>query len=456
MAAYKLRGVYPLAPKHLEVVDYLFEPNPGGVKQVDLCCGRGFGKSVLAIYIAVRALSIDGNQIGLFLEPDWKRVNRVFLKKWIKIVPKELYTINKSAQLITWFNGSLLFYGPRNVTGSYQSAEDAQVGQDTTFIVDDEAALRCSYTMYTNNLATVREPSPVRFYLTVSTPRVGPYKRLVTAPGHTLFRGVSSDNIYLPPGYVENLRENMSADQARREIDGEFVSLEGRIWKTWVGDKMWPNGNVHPTHTKFDARKPWYLYCDLGSATGSYVVVQQTDSSLNGRDLFDGPTWVIVADLCPRNDASASRAFTRLKAEFGTPAAVVAGDDINTRGRGDGNTVAYFAQNIFGNINIYPCDERAYSKRIQYDCTNWLVCSATGKRRLCMAKDFVSLEPDSRRGIAELWDEDEWPAEDKRRPGDILPKNKDNRVQHVRDALLMGAMTLMAPPQWREAVDPVG
>jgi hypothetical protein len=464
----KLRGIGPPHPKQQELIDYLFKPDPDNVKQVDLCCGRGYGKSNIAIDIATRALSLSPNEIGLFLEPDWKRVNRVFLRKWRRIVPKELYTINHGEQCIKWINGSLLYYSPRNITGSYAQAEDAQLGIDTTFIIDDEAALRCSDIMYTNNLATIREPSNVRFYLTVSTPRVGAYKRLVTSPKHVLFRGHSDDNPYLPDGFVENLKANMSPEQARRELAGEFTSLRGRVWKTAkyqaydendpdTLDYSWPNGNRHDTFTQFDPKRPWWLACDFGSATGAYVVIQQTEAAYKGRELFPGPVWVAVADLCPEDDASASRAFQRLKTEFGFPALITGGTDMDKTDDVQGKTIAAEARQIWSNVSIVAVSERTYHKRSQFDSMNFLMYSATGHRRFAVARDFVSIDEHHRykRGVREMIHEDEWPKREERRESDYLPKNKNILVQHTRDALLMWAVTVHSP-QWVYTNEPAG
>jgi hypothetical protein len=438
----------PPHPKQQEIIDYIFDPDPDTVKMVDVCCGRGYGKSVVAIDIAIRALNIGPEQVGLFLEPDWKRVNRVFLKKWRKIVPKEMYTLNKGEQCITWFNGALLYYGPRNITGNSGAADDSQLGQDTTFIIDDEAALRCSYQMYLNNLATIRVKSPIRFYLTISTPRVGAYKRLITSVGHKIFQGRTIDNPYNPPGYEANLRANMSKETARRELDGEFVSLEGRIWKKVVMDKSWPAGNISDTHPRYNPSQPWWLFADLGGATGAYVVVQKTTARYRGMTMFDGPVWVAVADFCSNSDASATRAFKLLDSHFGCPAAIVAGADINTRDRGTGRTVSYFAQQVWGNVQILPCDEDISSRQIQYDRMSYLVESSNGQRRFCVARDYKELDDNAKRGVLQMFEEDAWPDESKRRAGDFLPKNKEIMVQHVRDALLMGAYQIMSPPTW--------
>ena len=246
--------------------------------------------------------------------------------------------------------------------------------------------------------------------------------------------------------------EVMSPEQARRELDGEFTSLRGKIWKTakWSPDNKddsWPNGNRHDQFTKFNPSLPWWLMCDLGGATGAYIVVQQTKAAYRGQELFSGPVWVAVADLCPRDDASAARSFALLKENFGTPVGVTAGADVNTRAATDGSTVSYFAQQCFGNAPVYPCNESVYSKQVQYDVLSFLMCSAINERRFTIARDFVSLDPYSSRGVREMIEEDEWPEETKRRPTDFLPKNKDNVVQHTRDALLMG-FSQLSPPSW--------
>jgi len=450
----------PPHPKQLALIHDLFQPDPNRVKLFDLCCGRAFGKSFLTIFIATMALSLSPHEIGLFLEPDWRRVKRVFLKKWFQIVPKRLYTHRVGDNLIIWNpTGAQLFYGPRNITAGSAAMEDAQLGQDATFILSDEESLKCNYNMYVNNLGIIRERSNVRFYLTAATPRPGAYKRLVTGKTHKLYRGSSYDNPYLPPNTIRDMEANMGRAQARRELLGEFEALEGSLWpdanwekwdpKNPNTDCAWPNGNRHDTFTTFDKDKPWWLGCDLGGANGAYVVVQKTDAVYRGRMLFSGPVWVAVADLCPRRDANAEKAFRTLREHFGVPAGIVGGMDINTESAGNGKTVAFYSRNIFSNVKIYPCSERDEDKQLQYTLLSSLINSyKDGHRRFTIARDFISLEPESYRGVQEMIVEDAWPADDKIREGDVLPKNKEITVQHTRDALLMLTGKIMKPARY--------
>ena len=89
-----------------------------------------------------------------------------------------------------------------------------------------------------------------------------------------------------------------------------------------------------------------------------------------------------------------------------------------------------------------------------YDAMSAIVCTANGERKLTVAKDFFSIDKDSKRGVLEMFDEDAWPAIDERNPTHFLPKDRDNYVQHIRDALLMGTNEIMNPPGWNFKKDP--
>jgi hypothetical protein len=344
--------------------------------------------------------------------------------------------------------GAQLFYGGRNVTGASGTAADTQLGQDTTFVISDEEAIYCNLDFYVNTFNTIRVDSPSRFYLTLSTPRVGRYKELITSKGHKVFQGTSWDNPYTGPEYVRGMMENMTRSQIRREIYAEFISLEGRIWPEFDGETPWPYGNLWKGG--FNEDKPWWLFCDLGSATGSFVVVQREEPiAQDGRRLFDGDLWVAKADLCPQSDGSATRAFSMLRERYGCPVSVTAGADINTRGSGEGKSIAYFAKQTWGDhVTIKPVSERMFDKQIQYDRLSFAINDSSDRRRFCVSSNYKELDPDSKRGVRQVMEQDEWPDSDKRNPSHFLPKNKECLIQHCRDALLMGAVSTMAPPTW--------
>jgi hypothetical protein len=466
-------GLEPPEGKYKEIFDYILRPDPGNIKAVDLCCGLGFGKTDILIQVA--ALVMDhypGSKI-LFLEPDWDRVSEIFWEKWEELIPAELYTFkgkgSGGANKITWYRGgSTMIVRPRVITGNKADARSKKRGIEFSLILDDEAAIHFDLEQYQNQFGRIRIQSPVMGYITASTPLVGPYGRFLSRKSpHKIFKGRTADNVYLlrkQPDYEKRLRAEMSPQQARRELDAELVALEGRIWKTAVMDKAWPAGNVHHQHRKYDPTKPWWVFSDFGAGTGSFLVVQQADPIYRGRRLFGGPVWVAVADLCPHLDASATRAFGRLDQEFGSgnadaryikPAGVTGGADMDTRDTGSGKTISDFARQVWPNVRLYPCDEKYQSKQQQYDCLDGGFYRLDGHRRFCVAKDFVSLDQDSCRGLLEMIEQDQFlPIEE--RGNHPLPKKPNIPVQHIRDAVMMGAAKIMFPPQSNTTLRRVG
>jgi hypothetical protein len=447
---YTLRGIGPPHPKQQEIISYLLEPAPDFVKQVDVMCGRGFGKSTFSIDFATRVLSKDGNQCILFLEPDKNRMENTFLTEWRKIVPHELYMLNYGKRTILWKpTGSKLIFWHRDRRGNREVRAEMFNGLNLTGVIDDEAALGFLLEQQQNTFNCIRVFSDVQFYLTITTPRVGEYGRFIKREGHKVFRGTSYDNVYISREKIDKMAANMSRDQVSREIYGELIALEGRIFREALVDvddiaHQWPDGNVHYEHDRFRYGQPWWLFADLGSATGAYVVVQREPAPPG----WSGHIWVAVADYCPQADASASRALQRLDAEFGPPRAVVAGQDVNTRSAADGTTVANIVDQVWGFVPVMPVSEVRANKQLQYDRMIYLLNSSGDRRRFCIAKNFRSLDVDSKRGVIECLQEYEHRATSERRSGEFLPKGADQPLCHVADALMMGAVQIMAPPRW--------
>lgn len=453
MSRYVLRGIGPPHPKQQAIMTHLLTPQRDYVKQVDTMCGRLFGKSTFSIDFSTRVLSIDDKQRLLFLEPDKKRMENVFLAEWMRIVPQELYEINFTKRRIVWKKtGSQLIYGHRDIRGNKSVRAQMYNGLNLTGVIDDEAALGFHREQQQNIFNCIRVSSDIMFYLTISTPVVGPYGQFIKLPSHVLFTGTSYDNVYVTQEIVDDMVANMSRQQVRREIYAELISLEGRIFSESLvnlddTDHQWPDGNVHWEHSGFRYGQPWWLGADLGSATGAYVVVQR-DPAPPG---WGGHIWIAVADFCPQTDASASRALQRLDSEFGRPKAVIAGQDINTKSAADGSTVANIVDQVWGYVPVMPVSEVRTNKQLQYDKLLYLINSSSNRRRFCVAKNFKSLDVDSKRGVIECLNEYEHRPIDERRDGEFLPKGSDQPLCHIADAMMMLAVQVMAPPRWMKS-----
>lgn len=436
-------------PKAMEVIRYLFTPEPR-VKKCDLCCGLGFSKTQTCLDIAQMKLEQGPGERVLFLEPDMNRLNKCFVAPWRASVPPSLYKMNEGKREIQYYNGAILYFNHRDIRGNRALAADAGRGPNLTGIIDDESAISFHTEFMVNLLARLRAASPNLFILTATTPKVGPYGNWIKRVGHQLFRGRTIDNPYLKPSpeqYDAELRANMSELQARRELDGELVALEGRIWSGADLTKPYPEGTINESHTEFIPGRDWWLFSDTGTATGAYVVVQIMDKPHSIGPYADNhPVWVAVADYCPNDDASASRAFQRLKTEFGTPVAVVGGMDLGKR-QEVGSSIEDLVAEVWGPyVQVIKMSERQYAKQIQFDRLSYLLKSYHGDRHFTVAKNFKSLDPYSKRGVLEALDEYQY--RDIPRDSEFLPKGADQPLCHVSDALMMGAVGVMSPPEF--------
>jgi hypothetical protein len=475
MPTYCLRGIGPPYPAQQDVIDYLMEPS-GHIKKAVVQCGLGWGKTTLSIDIACRMLSMPFWTSTLFLEPDARRMAMIFWVQWRKIVPRRFYRIKTlegtGQKYIEWkATGNCLYPAIRNITGNQQDVADAYRGIEFTNVIDDESAIKFNLSQYKNTFNRIRGDSLCRFYLNVTTPKAGSYSNLVRLPGVKMFYGHTEDNVYLMarhPTYIEDMAANMSRDEVRRELYGELIALEGRVFREALIDaagqdggpsenpdqaNRWPYGNVHWDHSEFREGQPWWLLCDLGSATGAYTVIQSTSS----RGRFRGNVWVACADYCSDSDASVSRAFQVLDREFGAPVGVCAGGDIQTRSLTDGSTVAFYVSQMWGNgCRIYVANESRASKMLQLDMMNRLICTSKGHRRFTVAKNFRSLDPDSRRGVRETLLAYVHKPIEEREEGYVIPKGRQYPLCHCSDSLLMGAVELMSQPQWLKQFELVG
>lgn len=442
-------------PKGLEVIHQIIKPPyvKGEVRKINLSCGWGFGKTTLGIDIAQVLLQMGMS--GYFLEPNVNLMEGLFLQRWEEMIPKELYTIRRgNIKQIKWLaTGAILHYDHRAVTSRQEHVTWKMQGKTISFYIDDEASTGCSKIVHDQLAGRLRDPdAPFMVRITLSTPRMGAYSDLITEPGSITMRGRSEDNPYIPPEIWAAKRAGLTRAQARRDMDGELMALEDQLWNMADLENAWPLGTIDDNHQRFDPAFPWYLFSDLGSATGADLIVQKIDRGFN----YSEPRWVVVADLCPQYDASIRSRYHKIASMFPTPPTqIVAGRDVNTRNPVDGATPAFFARKVWGNVGIFPADEHNMSKQVQLDLAQWMLQDGQGRRRLTIARDLyerkpnAALDKDSRRGFLEMLQQDIWLPEEDRREADFLPKGKRVRVQHIRDAFLMGVYSVAKPPTWK-------
>lgn len=435
-------GLGPPRGKHLEIMQHLLAPDPTP-KPVDVCCGLGFGKTLIAIQVAAITLNSSPGHRGLFLEPDWDRVKEIFLPAWEAHVPAHLYRHDKGRNRIVWHNGSYLLYRPRVITGSRARAQSKQRGIPYTFVIDDEAAIGFDRDQYINTFARIRLPANIRYYLTISTPMVGPYGAHIQRGGNKLFRGRTRDNHYLlaiDPTYEERLRAEMDPEQARRELDGELIALEGRVWKNFSFD-TWPAGNMHDA--KWDPSKPWVLGWDVGASLGHWQIWQYHEV-----EDWERPVAVIVAEGMQQGQMQDVLAV--LERDFVEPSnfhpwKIGIGRDVSTA-QLVGDT-AGLVLNQWGFKNWRYPTGIYYDKFVQQQVLTSLILDGMGRRHLALSRHVKRYGPTNQVwGLENMFQGDHYPDK-----GDGLIKDKDrhgvSNYEDPRDSSMYLAVT-MYKPKW--------
>ena len=427
-------------PKQSKVLYTAFShPSNRRVRRINVKCGVGWGKTTNGIDLAVGVLSIGRRNRVLFLEPDMPTIEDTFIPAWKETIPPDYYSINHYRRQIIWKpTDALLMYRPRWVTGNQQTEEDLLGrSRNLTAIISDEDAIKHNRNLFNRLQDRLRVGYPL-LYATLSTPKPGSYANMLKLPGSILIEGTSYDNPGIPDELIDAKRDYMSEEEFDCEVLAKIVALRGRIFKGANLNREYPYGTLNTIHDRFIEEHDWYLFCDLGSATGAYVVVQQMPDT--GWD----PVWTAVADLCPDDDPSAVSAFVRLKEEFGKPVAVVAGGDIGTRNSVTGTSAKEAVTEVFGTgVDVLPFFESGALKQQAFNRMRYLIKSAKGVRRFTVANNFVSLEKTGR-GVREVLEE--YAMRDQPRSGEFLPKGADQPLCHCADSLMAGAYKLMSPP----------
>lgn len=408
--------------------------------------GRGSSKTTTGIIKCFIALTKwHRGKAGLWTEPTYQLCRDVFLREWQKIVPKECYKINHSTMTITMSEacgGGTLDIRSRNVDNP---SKEMAKGPNYAFAFIDEAAYKYNKDVFDDIDNAVRDAENFLFVDTLSTPKLNEYKLLCETPGHRLVKASSFDNPHLPPGWAEEKRRQMGEKRFAQEIMGEWIALEGLIWDNWL-EEEWPNGNL--IEYEHNHGRPYYLFFDLGVRSSAWVIVQPLGARDLGRAPFPhgDPLWVATAEFLPQSRGDASRMLQQIKNEFGSPARVCCGHDLTRRSDSDSSTPEYFLSNIMGSVptTMVGSDPFLSDKVIQQDCLSYLIRNTRDQRRFAVARNLISHNP-QKRGILEMMKQDTW-EQSTAKNANYLPK--EGRLEHVRDALLYGAVGAMRPPTY--------
>ena len=432
-------------PKQAELRDLLFrrpfDPGADGHRRIFAEAGRGGGKTLIAALLMLEsATTFNRGLPHLWSEPTYRDCIRVFMRTWSYLVPRDLWTFNKSDMVVTLsprIGGATIDLFSRHSRDS----ESEPRGPTYAGAVSDEVAKDNSGKIFKLVAPLLRDPgAELLWHLSITTPRPGWYAQLLANSNDAKIRWSSYDNTYIPPAVFDGFSVDMTEDERRQEIFAEHVSLAGLVWSEFA-DAPHPAGNRHPH--KFDPRAPWTLACDIGNRSAWLVI--QTVAGL------DSPIDVIVAEYQP-DHGDTTAMVERISHDYGYPAHVIAGSDASDAHRSTltGSAHAVLFRAAWPGARISWPTGANVSKERQVWHAKARVCHPRSRARLlCVSDHLKSHDRSKRRGVLEMFASDSWPEAGETGGAALLRKDKARNPQSVedtRDALLY-AMVCLHPPR---------
>lgn len=421
--------------------------------------GRGSAKTTSLILLAFRAAyEWMPGMLGCWTEPTSQACEDIFIAEWTKAIPRRLYEIKGGLNTteIRCCNGTKILVRSRNVDNP---RKEVIKGTNLAWDIDDELAYKFDKNKYWDTDAAIRIDTPYRFHDAGTTPKLNEYYHLIHTDEGDLKENIgyvhstSHENPHLTEDWVDDLKENLDDKYKQQEIDGKWISLGNLVWDNW-SDEAWPTGNIINYRHNHD--KPYYLFFDIGVASSAWLVVQPI--KVPRQTLADGyygykamdTIWVATGEFMPTTEqgGQVDRILPLIIDRFGDGCGgIVCGHDIDTRDSTRGDTVAMLVQQHLGSVpqRIVGRPGDWWSDKIlQHSSLSGGILDTQGRRRFCVAKDFYQENPKTKRGILDMMRQDQWPREDDGKAAHRL--KKDGKLEHVRDAAMYGAVSMMFPP----------
>jgi len=211
--------------------------------------GRGSGKTRAG---AVEALRQPKDTTGLVVAPTYPMLRLGAMETILKLTAK--------AGIVTAWNKSemeLRLIGNRRIIFRSADNPDRLRGANAGWLWLDEVAMMDAE-IWPLSIATLRE-SPGRAWMT-TTPRGKDWVYELFNGDHKDYatvRSKTTDNFFLDDTFVATLRQSMTSEMYRQEVDGEFTDPIGTLFRReWL--KL---TDVRPHGAK------WFRYWDLATST---------------------------------------------------------------------------------------------------------------------------------------------------------------------------------------------
>lgn len=236
--------------------------------------GRGSGKTHAG---ALESLRMPAGSIGTVIAPTYPMLRDGAMRTILQVAG--------AGNIIQEFNqshGELKLIGNRTIL--FRSADNADRlrGANLGWLWLDEGALMDPET-WPIAVATLRE-TPGRAWIT-TTPRGRNWIWELWSKGgldYAMIESRTADNTFLPAGFVDMLRQTMTAEQYEQEANGKFIDVAGAMFK-----RQWF------TYADFaPAGLDWYRYWDLATS-----IKESADYTAGARVAFGEDGVIYISDV---------------------------------------------------------------------------------------------------------------------------------------------------------------
>ncbi len=206
---------------HNEQSDFFFDESPYKA----LITGRGFGKTYVFALIAItKALQ---KRTGLIIAPTYTMLKDVVWTEITEMLHKYKipFTFKMQDFILTIAGTNIYFRSAQN--------PDRIRGLQYNWFGFDEAGQNKDDYIWKIAIGGLREGTDLQAWIT-TTPNGHNWvydKFGRNQDGYKLFKGKSSENKHLPEQYINALYNDYTGGFLRQEAEGEFVSMEGQIFK---------------------------------------------------------------------------------------------------------------------------------------------------------------------------------------------------------------------------------
>lgn len=203
-----------------------------------LAGGYGSGKTSAGVHFGISRGFENEGMVGIWIEPTYQLVKRVAIPEWIKQL--DLMGIpytEKKADLALVVGFPEMQFEVHFYSGD---RPERIVGASAAWAVLDEAALLPEM-VFRNVLARVRDPRARLSQVACVTTPEGfnwVHERFVKADAANtrLIKARTSDNPFLPPAYLDSLREQYTEQEFEQYCNGEFVAMSGAVYSRFDRD----------------------------------------------------------------------------------------------------------------------------------------------------------------------------------------------------------------------------